>query len=85
MEVAATPPSFVLDHYESTHDECDIVIGYGSTRAGFGNVRVPNDIRTQISTVIFSRRATWASVETMTRVLTLSLATRRKAGVPFDS
>jgi hypothetical protein len=30
MEGAGTPPSFVLDHYESTHDECDIVAGYGS-------------------------------------------------------
>jgi hypothetical protein len=54
MEGAGTPPSFVFDHYESTHDECDIVVGYGSTGAGFGNIRLPEKIRTGISTVIFS-------------------------------
>ena len=70
MEGAGTPPSFVLDHYESTHDECDIVVGYGSTWAGSGNVQVPEEIRTQISTVIFPQRATGASLKTMTRELT---------------
>jgi hypothetical protein len=30
-------------------------------------VRVPQEIRTEISTVIFPQRATWASVKTMTR------------------
>ena len=54
MEGAGTPPSFVFDHYESTHDECDIVIGYGSRRAGFRQRSGSEEIRTQISTVIFS-------------------------------
>ena len=54
MEGAGTPPSFVFDHYESTHDECDIVVGDGSTQAGSGNVQVPEKIRTEISTGIFS-------------------------------
>jgi hypothetical protein len=35
--------------------------------------------------LFFPQRATGASLGTMTKVLTSSLATRRKAAVPFDS
>jgi hypothetical protein len=53
MEGAGTPPSFVFDHYESTHDECDIVVGNASTSGAFGQRWGPKKIRTEISTVIF--------------------------------
>ena len=52
-------------------------------REGFGNVRVPKKIRTGISTVIFPQRATWASVKTMTRVLTSSLAAPQESSSAF--
>jgi hypothetical protein len=54
MEGAGTPPSFVFDHYESTHDECDIVVGNVTPQPTSVNARVPKKIRTEISTAIFS-------------------------------
>jgi hypothetical protein len=53
MEGAGTPPSFVFDHYESTHDECDIVSAMEAHEPALVKVRVPKKIRTGISTVIF--------------------------------
>jgi hypothetical protein len=54
MDGAGTPPSFVFAQYESTHDECDTVVGYGGTLAGFRQRSGPKKIRTKISTIIFS-------------------------------
>jgi hypothetical protein len=84
MEGAGTPPSFVFDHYESTHDECDIVVGHGSTWLSFGKSwGFPRRFVPGVPLLFFPQRATWASVKTMTRVLTSSLAAPQESSSAF--
>ena len=67
MEGAGTPPSFVLDHYESTHDECDIVVDYEAREQAPATFGFPRRFVPRFPLLFFPQRATWASVKTMTR------------------